>query len=108
MARILKGTTIEFDAAITAAADALFNVLKDDAPGSTIKRGGYLYQDFTFSANDNGKPQILRLEMSRSQFTSAEVATKAVALHCIRSIIYGRMSQNAKLSYFNEIKFVIN
>ena len=108
MSRILKQASVEFDNAITEISTALFDRLKLDDPTSTVKRGGYLYQDFTYSVNDNGKPQILHLEMSRSQFTDEEVSTKVVALHVIRSIIYGKMTQNAKLSYFNKINFIVD
>lgn len=107
MGLILKSSSLEFDNAVTTIADALFELLKNDAPTSTVKRGGYLYQDFTYSQNDNGKPQIFSLFMSRSQFTAQDVATKAVAIHVIRSIIYGKLAQNAKLSYFNKIEFVV-
>lgn len=107
MGLILKTSTIEFDNAITTISTALYDLLKTDASTSTVKRGGYLYQDFTYSQNDNGKPQICSVFLSRSQFTAQEVATKVVALHCIRSIIYGKLTQNMKLSYFNKIEFSI-
>jgi len=107
MSLTLKSASIEFDTAVSTIAEALYNLLKNDAPDSTIKRGGYLYQDFTYSQTDNGKPQIFSLFMSRSQFTAQDVATKTVAIHVIRSIIYGKLTQNAKLSYFNKINFVI-
>ncbi len=107
MGLILKSSGLEFDKSITRIAEALFNLLKNDSPTSTIKRGGYLYQDFTYSQTDNGKPQICSVFLSRSQFTDAEVSTKVAAVHAIRSIIYGKLAQNAKLSYFNKITFIV-
>lgn len=108
MGLILKSSGIAFDESITKIAEALFDLLKNDAPTSTVKRGGYLYQDFTYSKKDNGKPQICSVFLSRSQFTTADVSTKAVAIAVIRSIIYGKLAQNAKLSYFNKINFTVS
>ena len=55
MGLILKQAGLEFDEAVSMIAGALFELLKNDSPTSTVKRGGYLYQDFTMSVNDNGK-----------------------------------------------------
>ena len=100
--RKLLETTDNFDDAVSAHAQLIISVIKDESVPARMHTF-YLYQDFSSSETLENKDVILTSRYNRNDldgFTSS-----LHRMHYIRSRVYAQMSDERTLKYFNKIIF---
>jgi len=101
--RRLLTTTSDFDDAVTAHAEDIIAVIKDE-PIADLDHTFYLFQDFSTSETDDpNKSKILTSIYNRNVLIGWETGVQRV--HYIRSRCYAQMADERTLAYFNLIRF---
>ena len=104
MSQTLKSSSKEFDAAITKLADDFYALLNPQPNNSNVQFTLYLYADYTVKPNKTDA-DIIQIFTYAKDFKPEDFGTKELAEHVLRSTMYGDMTKESKLSYFNKIIF---